>query len=431
MTEFTPADLLAFFKSPEAPEHTPPTLASVVAAAAQLAPRLLAQAAATDTIGGFPAQEMTWLREAGLLTAALPPSLGGVGLGEPAAALALLQALYHIGRGNLAVGRLWEGHVNALLLIRCFGTPAQLARAAADARAGHVFGVWNTENPAGGVHLEPLPATPGRYRLRGAKTFASGAGHITRPVLTGMLTAPPAPAVRRDQGPSVLPAPAPTPPSPTGWQLVLLRADEQPPVLDRSFWRPLGMRATASFRADFTGLEIGADDLVGQPNDYYRAPWFGGGAARFAAVQLGGAAAVLDETRRFLRRLGRTDDPYQRQRLGEMLLLHETGQRWLRGAAEHAALPSTPAEVLPPARLDALAAYVNALRTTTEDICLQTLRLAERSVGARGLLQPEPFERLHRDLTHYLRQPAPDAAQADIGRFALASDKPAYQLWPG
>ncbi|AMR28676.1 acyl-CoA dehydrogenase [Hymenobacter psoromatis] len=427
MTEFTPADLLASFKSPEAPEPTVLTPASVVAAAAQLAPRLLAQAAATDTIGGFPAQEMNWLREAGLLTAALPPHLGGAGLGEPTAALALLQALYHIGRGNLAVGRLWEGHVNALLLIRCFGTPAQLARAAADARAGHVFGVWNTENPAEGVHLEPLPAAPGRYRLRGAKTFASGAGHITRPVLTGMLAAP---AVRRDQGPGPAPALAPTPPLPAGWQLVLLRADEHPPVLDRSFWRPLGMRATASFRADFTGLEIGADDLVGQPNDYYRAPWFGGGAARFAAVQLGGAAAVLDETRRFLRRLGRTDDPYQRQRLGEMLLLHETGQRWLRGAAEHAALPPTPAD-MPPARLEALAAYVNALRTTTEDSCLQTLRLAERSVGARGLLQPEPFERLHRDLTHYLRQPAPDAAQADIGRLALASDKPAYQLWQG
>ncbi len=431
MTEFAPAAALSFPLPPDAPAPTPPTPASAVVAAAQLVPRLLAQAAATDTIGGFPGQEMTWLREAGLLTAALPPSLGGAGLGEPAAALALLQALYHIGRGNLAVGRLWEGHVNALLLIRCFGTPAQLARAAADARAGHVFGVWNTENPAEGVHLEPLTGAPGRYRLRGAKTFASGSGHITRPVLTGMLAAPVAPAVRRDQGPSQPPAPAPTPPPPAGWQLVLLRADEQPPALDRSFWRPLGMRATASFRADFTGLEIGADELIGQPNDYYRAPWFGGGAARFAAVQLGGAAAVLDETRRFLRRLGRTDDPYQRQRLGELLLLHETGQRWLRGAAEHAALPPTPAEALPPARLDALAAYVNALRTTTEDICLQTLRLAERSVGARGLLQPEPFERLHRDLTHYLRQPAPDAAQADIGRFALASDKPAYQLWPG
>jgi alkylation response protein AidB-like acyl-CoA dehydrogenase len=427
MTEFTTATLPDQPLLSEAPSFLAPTPARVVTAATQLAPRLLAQAAATDTIGGFPAQEMTWLREAGLLTAPLPPSLGGAGLGEPAAALALLQALYHIGRGNLAVGRLWEGHVNALLLIRCFGSPAQLARAAADARAGHVFGVWNTENPAEGVHLKPQAASPGRYSLRGAKTFASGAGHITRPVLTGMLTA--APAVRLDQGPSLPATPAPTPP-PTGWQLVLLRADELPPVLDRSFWQPLGMRATASFRADFTGLEIGPDDLLGQPNDYYRAPWFGGGAARFAAVQLGGAAAVLDETRRFLRRLGRTDDPYQRQRLGEMLLLHETGQRWLRGAAEHAALPPAPAN-MPPTRLEALAAYVNALRTTTEDICLRTLRLAERSVGARGLLQPEPFERLHRDLTHYLRQPAPDAAQADIGRFALASDKPAYQLWLG
>jgi alkylation response protein AidB-like acyl-CoA dehydrogenase len=432
MTDFTPADQAAL-SLPEAQPTSLPTPTSIVLAAAQLAPRLLAQAAATDTIGGFPTQEMGWLREAGLLTAALPTSLGGAGLGEPGASLALLQALYHIGRGNLAVGRLWEGHVNALLLIRSFGSPAQLARAAADARAGHLFGVWNTENPTDGVRLEPQLGAPGRYRLRGAKTFASGAGHVTRPVLTGAL---PAPVVRLDQGPIRPPAATTTstltasPPKPLhGWQLMLLRADEQPPVLDRSFWRPLGMRATASFRADFTGLAIGPDDLIGHPNDYYRAPWFGGGAARFAAVQLGGAAAVLDETRRFLRRLGRTDDPYQRQRLGEMLTLHEAGQRWLRGAAEAAVLPATPAESALPARIEALAAYVNALRATTEDICLQTLRLAERSVGARGLLQPEPFERLHRDLTHYLRQPAPDAALADVGRFALASDKPAYQLF--
>jgi hypothetical protein len=57
------------------------------------------------------------------------------------------------------------------------------------------------------------------------------------------------------------------------------------------------------------------------------------------------------------------------------------------------------------------------------------LQLAERCVGARGLLQPEPFERLHRDLTHYLRQPAPDAAVADAGRYVLQHITPAYQLW--
>ena len=51
------------------------------------------------------------------------------------------------------------------------------------------------------------------------------------------------------------------------------------------------------------------------------------------------------------------------------------------------------------------------------------LCMSERCVGARGLLQPEPFERLHRDLTHYLRQPAPDAVLADVGRFVLDGHK--------
>jgi alkylation response protein AidB-like acyl-CoA dehydrogenase len=376
---------------------------AAVAAAALLAPRLLAQAPQTDVVGGFPTQEFAWLREAGLLTAALPPALGGVGLGDPTATLPLLQVLYHIGRGNLAVGRLFEGHVNALLLVQRFGTPAQVVKFAADARDGHLFGVWNTENPANGVRLELL--ADGCYRLHGAKTFASGAGHITRPLLTGALVGK------------------------KGWQMVVLPADQERPTLDRSFWQPLGMRATASFLASVERLEVSPTCLLGKPNDYYQQPWFGGGAARFAAVQLGGAAAVLDETRRFLRRLGRTDDPYQRQRLGEMLTLHTTGQLWLQGAATHAALPAQSGSVLPPAEADSTVTYANLMRSATEEICLQTLRLAERSVGARGLLQPEPFERLHRDLTHYLRQPAPDAVLADAGRFALGSDKPSFELW--
>ena len=456
------------------------TPAEAVAAAVRLAPRLLAQAAATDAEGLFPTQEISWLHEVGLLTAILPTALGGAALGEPAATLPLLHVLYHIGRGNLVVGRLLEGHYNALLLLRLFATPSQLGRYAADARAGLLFGVWNTENPAHGVRLLP-GAAPGSYLLQGAKTFASGAGSVQRPLLTAELFAAPpaaiaapvaqaavavsaalsasataAPAALVLATPATLTPAAPATAAPAtaapasatlaastvaildkpvaavpvscGWQMLVLPADTQPPVLDRSFWQPLGMRASASYRADLTGLPVAAADLVGQPGDYYRQPWFGGGAARFVAVQLGGAAAVLDETRRFLRRQHRTDDPYQRQRLGELLALHETGQAWLRSAATQAALPVLPAP-LPPARLAALTTYVNLLRSTAEGICLDTLRLAERCVGARGLLRPEPFERLHRDLTHYLRQPAPDAVVADAGQFALASDTPAFELF--
>ncbi len=367
----------------------PATPAGAEAAAARLAPRLFEQAAAADVEGGFPTESFADLAAAGLLAVALPAALGGAGLDAPAATLPLLRVLQSIGRGNLAVGRVYEGHLNALLLIQQLGSPAQVARYAAEARAGHLFGVWNTEDPAEGVHLETLPN--GRYRLRGAKTFASGAGHLTRPLITGAL------------------------PEGRGWQLFVLPADARPPALDRSFWQPLGMRATASFRADLIGLELAADDLIGPPNAYYQQPAFSGGAIRFAAVQLGGAEAVFEETRNFLRGLGRTDDPYQRQRLGEMALRLESGRQWVRGAAEHAARPGATT----PTGAEATVAYANMMRTAIESICLNLLRLAERCVGARGLLRPQPFERLHRDLTHYLRQPAPDAALADVGRFVL------------
>lgn len=365
------------------------TPAQAQAAAAQLVPRLFGQAAATDVEGGFPTREFGWLHAAGLLTAALPAALGGAGLHTPAATLPLLRVLQHLGQGNLAVGRVFEGHVNALLLLQQLASAKQAARYAADARAGQLFGVWNTENPTDGVHLEALPN--GRYRLRGAKTFASGAGHITRPLITGAL------------------------PGGQGWQLFVLPADAQPPALDRSFWQPLGMRATASFRADLTGLEIGPNDLVGPPNAYYQQPAFSGGAIRFAAVQLGGAEAVFNETVGFLRGLGRTNDPYQRQRLGEMAILLESGRQWLGGAAKNEGRPGATS----PEGAETTVAYANMMRTAIETISLEMLRLAERCAGARGLLRPHPLERLHRDLTHYLRQPAPDGALADVGRFVL------------
>lgn len=393
-TDFSPLSNPDSRPNPAEPNNTPDealtTPAQAEAAAARLAPRLFAQAAATDVVGGFPTQEFGWLRAAGLLTAGLPAALGGAGLDAPAATPALLRVMQHIGRGNLAVGRVYEGHVNSLQLIQQLGSESQVTGYAADARAGKLFGVWNTENPAEGVQLDALPG--GRYRLRGAKTFASGAGHLARPLITGAL------------------------PEGRGWQLFVLPADRQAPQLDRSFWQPLGMRATASFRADLTGLEIGPADLIGPPNAYYQQPAFSGGAIRFAAVQLGGAEAVFEETRAFLRHLGRTDDPYQRQRLGEMALALESGRHWLQAAAGHAARTHANG----PEAAEATVAYANMTRTAIEKICLEMLQLAERSVGARGLLQPLPFERLHRDLTHYLRQPAPDGALADVGRFVLS-----------
>ena len=198
-----------------------------------------------------------------------------------------------------------------------------------------------------------------------------------------------------------------------GWQITLVPMDEVATTIDRAVWRPLGMRASASYLTDFTGVQLGPEALIGSPGAYHRQPWFSGGAIRFAAVQLGGAAALLDAARAELRALGRVDDPFQRARAGECATLLEGAQQWLRGAAT--LLAATPAafraDPAPAPEVSArVVAHANLTRTAITDACVRVIDLVERSVGMRGLLQPHPIERLGRDLTLYLRQPAPDAA---------------------
>ena len=64
-------------------------------------------------------------------------------------------------------------------------------------------------------------------------------------------------------------------------------------------------------------------------------------------------------------------------------------------------------------------ASANAARFAVESAALQVLELAERSVGASGMIAPHPLERLIRDLRTYLRQPNPDSALADVGAAVL------------
>ena len=148
---------------------------SPLAAASEIADRCAAIADEHGSLG----REFKWMHEAGLLSVVLPRAQGGLGWGsEPGTWEPLLRLLKIAGRGNLSVGRIFEGHVNALQLILQWGSPEQVAAAALEVNRGRVFGVWNTEAPGDGLSLEE--ADGGRWRLRGAKTFASGASLVTR-----------------------------------------------------------------------------------------------------------------------------------------------------------------------------------------------------------------------------------------------------------
>lgn len=344
------------------------------------------------------------IAKAGLLATPLPRELGGLGLGTEAGGIRqLLLLLKHLGRGNLAIGRIYEGHVNALQLIHTFGTQEQIAAYAADARLRHkIFGVWNAEADDG---VKIIPIGDGRYRLEGSKTFASGSGYVERPFVNGVL--------------------------PDGsWQMCIVPMDEVSTVADSTWWRPSGMRASASYKVDFSGVELNSLALIGAPGDYYRQPWLTGGVVRFAAVQLGAAEALFNETRKYLRDLNRTADPYQQARLGKMAIAIESGNLWLRGAAdllEDYAPVFCGYSISPNDQADAVVAYANMVRTAIEGICIDVMQLTERAVGTRGLLPPNPIERIVRDLTLYLRQPAFDAALANVGQYV--SENTPDPLW--
>lgn len=316
-----------------------------------------------------------------------------------------LLILKQIGLGNLVIGRIYEGHANALQLIQTFGTTEQIERYAADARDRQkIFGVWNAE-AADGVKIIPLDN--GKYRLEGSKTFCSGCGYVDRPFVNGKL--------------------------PDGsWQMCVVSMDEVETLIDASWWQPSGMKATVSYKVDFTGVEVEQKALIGKPGDYFRQPWLSGGVVRFAAVQLGGAEALFNTTRQYLQKLGRCDHPHQQERLGRMAIAIESGKHWLQGAGRivdayapiFGGYPEGCQE-----RASQLVAYANMVRTAIEQICMDTIQLSERSIGTLGLLPPEPMERIIRDLSLYLRQPVFDAAITNVGQYVLSDTAPAKELW--
>ncbi len=355
---------------------------ALIQRAALVSDCLFQNASKIDFEGAFPIQEFAWLHENGLLAASIPPEFDGLGLGTSQGSMpALLRVLWHIGRGNLSVGRLFEGHVNALLLIHWFGTLEQKRRYFDDARDGKIFAVWNTQ---AGNGISFVEAENG-VEMRGAKTFCSGARHVSRPIVTGELTG-------------------------IGWQMAVVPLDETEVSVDDTFWQPLGMRASGSFKTDFSGAILSKDDLLGEVGDYYEQPAFSGGAIRFCAVQLGGAAALFDQTRAFLRETGRIDDAFQQMRIGQMAAKIESALMWIERAGK--VWDSNPDAAQ-------MVAFAAMMRVATEEICNFVMEMTAKSVGARGLLRPHPFERMLRDLSIYTKQPHLDEIPCRAGKWAL------------
>ncbi len=321
----------------------------------------------------FPERGIALLREAGILAAPLPGACGGLGLGtEPAGALGMLRLLRLLGAANLSLGRLFEGHVNALKLLGRYGQPQQVRDAAAAIQQDALFGIWVTEGEHGLRYTQDAP--DGLLRLQGAKLFASGAAHVTHPLVT-----------------------ATSPQGDTRMMLVPLGSDRAAQAMPASL---SGMRGACTGRHDFSGFVRSPEILVGGPGDYLRQPEFSAGAWRGMAVALGGIDRLVSLFCAGLAARNRDANPHQQDRIGAALIAQETAALWTRKAALVAEGDRfEPGDV---------AATVNLARIAVETAGLDVIRLVQRGLGLSAFLAGSPVERVLRDLATYLRQPAPD-----------------------
>jgi alkylation response protein AidB-like acyl-CoA dehydrogenase len=176
------------------------------------------------------------------------------------------------------------------------------------------------------------------------------------------------------------------------------------------------MRAAVTGSIDLTGLAVTPDALLGSDGDYLREPVFSAGAWRSAAAALGGLTALVKLHRNEIVDRRRDADPHQRARFGEVVMAHETARLWMAQAALRGCLEDAePATIV---------AYVNLSRLAVEAACLAAMRHTQRSLGLSAFMAGHPVERLCRDLSTYLRQPAPDETLEKAAAYYLRAPLP-------
>ena len=353
----------------------------------QVLEQITNRASACEHDPNGPEQEFKWLRDCGALQIVLPGEL--LDFNQPNTPL-LLKLLKDLGQANLSVGRIFEGHINTLYLIHLYATEEQRNQWYTGViESDHLFGIWNTQDQDA-LHFI---TTENGLELKGSKTFCSGCTLVNRALVTGNIK-----SADRD-----------------GWQMSIINmsniASED---IDRESWQPLGMKASGSFKVNFSGYILEEMEFLGQPGIYLNQPYFNAGAIRFAAVHLGGAEAILQGTIKYLYSLGRTGDVFQQLRLSDMTSALISGRLWLAQAGKY-----YDTWIDEGGHDDELIAFANMTRVNIEEICLKVMDLSNRSVGARGLMDQYPLGRIFRDLTFYLRQPAPDATRLKIAEFFL------------
>ena len=310
---------------------------------------------------GAVAAEVRRLADNGELALPMP----GRGTGRRWAALA------ELGRADLTVARLAEGHADALAI---------LAEAGRTPVAGVLYGVWAARSGGTGAELTS-------DRLAGTVRFCSGLTTVDRALVVA--TTP------GGDG--------------SGCRLVDVDLGSAGIVREPDRWQAIGMDASDSGDVRFENLEVTPDMLVGSPGWYLSRPGFALGGGGVAAVWLGGTAGIVDDVLALLGGAPKVDE----HQLAHLAAAHTT----LRGA--EALLADAAARVDAAPGVDH-AHLMSTCRAAAERAAWETLDRVPRITGATPLSRDHAFAQRLADLQVYVRQHHAERDLAALGRAVLA-----------
>ena len=306
------------------------------------------------------------------------PALAAVPLPGCGATVERFRTLAQLTGLDGSLGRLAEGHLDALAIVHELAPKTKTDRAS-------VLGVW-------AAHPAALRArrTRGGWHLEGTKPWCSGAGLVDQALVTAVDESGAARLLLVDVG-------------------ACRFADD---------WQPLGMRATESSTATLD-IEVGDDREVGPPGGYVDRPGFWHGGIGVAACWHGLASRIAGD----LVAGARTgEDPYLRAATGRAVGQLAAGRALLAAAARR--IDADPGDEPGSRHLAGIA------RVELERSSRAVLDASVTARGAGALCFDVVHARAVADLLVYLRQlhPERDAAAIGLGDRADGSD-PEVDWW--
>jgi alkylation response protein AidB-like acyl-CoA dehydrogenase len=265
------------------------------------------------------------------------------------------RALVEVGRADLSLARIAEGHTDALAI---------LAEAGQAPREKALYGVWASETPRAPVVAERT--ANGDWQLDGLKHYCSGATFVS----AALVTARAEDAV-----------------------LLFDVALDQPGVrTEESNWATPALADTATRPVDFKRVRVPGAARVGGDNWYLQRPGFWHGAIGPAACWAGGASSLVDAATHTMRR-----DAHSRAHVGAMQAISWGMIALLDQAARE--IDADPEDRHGEARIRAL-----KVRHLIERWGTEILDRFGRATGPQLLACDPQIARQHMALTLYIRQ---------------------------